>query len=291
MFVAHTAFGTRPSEARRRIGRCLLALPVFLTLAATAARCETGGDGLLPANWGREQRYHATLLGAAAGVTALGVANWGYGSRAPYLHSEGWFGAGTAHGGADKAGHFYTSYLLANALPPLYRSWGFDDAGAARRGWLTSVGVMSYMEVGDAFSHFGFSYEDFVMNLLGASSGYCLDRSEYWNQRLAVRLDYLPRLGQSRFPTDYEHSGYLVALRLDSVLGEQPKIWRFLDLEVGYLARGYEQGGERQRQWFVGVGLNFEAVAQWLGWHKTARVLHYWQPVSIEQSHHHWLNQ
>ncbi len=70
-------------------------------------------------------------------------------------------------GGADKLGHFYSSYLVSHGFSYLCTVWGFSREQASKYGSWSSFGLMSFMEIGDAFSHYGFSYEDFFMNFTG----------------------------------------------------------------------------------------------------------------------------
>lgn len=155
----------------RRRGQPLLAL--LLALLSCVASAQGSNDDAQRAVYREAQRkYHRLLLGATLGITTWGVINWDYGARTPNSTSEGWFEYDTDSGGADKAGHFYTSYVMATALPDLYRDWGVSDAEASRRGLYSSLIINGVMEIGDSFSEYGFSWEDMVANGVGALAGY-----------------------------------------------------------------------------------------------------------------------
>lgn len=140
--------------------------------------------------WSKEEKYNMSLAGAMVFVTGWGISNWDYGERSPHAQREGWFGENANEGGADKVGHLHFSYTLGSALSPLYRYWGFSADEASRRACLSSMVIMEYMEIGDSFSNYGFSYEDFIMSLLGANAAYYLDHHSYWDERFAIRVEY-----------------------------------------------------------------------------------------------------
>lgn len=236
----------------------------------------------------KDRRYHLLLLGSTAAITVWGVLNWDYGSRTPHTGSEGWFGLDTKHGGADKVGHFYSSYVLANALPTLYRSWGFSDHQAAVRGLWSSLLINGYMEVGDSFSDYGFSGEDLTANAAGSLAGYWLDRHPWWDERVTLKVEYLPSPDRPDFFTDYEHMKFLAAMRLDTFTGTEHSRLRFLELQAGYFTRGFDDADDPPRRyWFVGLGLNFTALARALGWHRTGAALRYWQPPDSSPRYEH----
>lgn len=269
---AHTSY------SGRRCGQTSLAL--LLVLLSCVATAESIDDDTQRAVYREAQRkYHRLLLGATLGITTWGVINWDYGDRTPNSTSEGWFEYDTDSGGADKAGHFYSSYVIANALPSLYRNWGFSDAEASRRGLYSSLIINGVMEIGDSFSEYGFSWEDMVANSAGALAGYWLDRHPWWDGRLTLRVEYLPRFDRFDILTDYDNMKYLAALRLDTLFGQRQPVWRYLDVQLGYYTRGYEEPLDIPRRYgYVGLGINLSAVVERFGWHRTSSVLRYWQP-------------
>lgn len=258
--------------------QALLLLVLWLLCCPVAAQ-DIDGDEPPVAYPDAERKYHRLLLGATLGITAWGVVNWDYGDRTPNSTSEGWFEYDTDSGGADKAGHFYTSYVMANALPSLYRDWGFSHDQASRRGLYSSLIINGVMEIGDSFSEYGFSWEDMVANSAGALAGYWLDRHPWWDERLTFRVEYLPRFDRFDILTDYENMKYLAALRLDTLFGQRQPVWRYLDVQVGYYTRGYEEPLDVPvRYGYVGLGINLSAVAERFGWRRSASFLRYWQP-------------
>lgn len=253
---------------------------LLLTLLLSAAKA---------AEWSTDDRITATRLGGAAFITAWGLAKWDYGDQTLHLQRERWFQKDTREGGADKAGHFYTSHVLTHALGGLYEHWGLARDRAAREAALTSLLITTYMEVGDGFSRYGIAPEDLVMNLAGTWLGYQLYRDETWGRRLDLRLEYRFNGKTGDVLTDYEHARYLVALKFDGFAALADTPLRFFEVQAGYYARGYGDASPDRRVGYLGLGLNFSHLAEQFGWRRTATVLHYYQPpdttARLEQEH------
>lgn len=215
---------------------------------------------------------------AGAGVIAAwGLVNWDYGERSLHGANEDWFGAGTPEGGADKAGHLYTSYLMTRAFTGLYRHWGAGETQAAREAVFSSLLLTGFMELGDGFSPYGASHEDMVMNIAGSLLGHQLATHEDWARRVDMRMEYLP--GHASDPlTDYSNARYLMVLKLNGFTSLADSPLRWLELHAGYYARGYDSGQERdQRFTYVGLGLNLSLLLRRQGWSRTATTLQYYQ--------------
>ena len=181
-----------------------------LALSAPAAALDLGLPPLT-----KEQKVKAVNVGGMAFITAWGVAKWDYFKRSPNAQAEGWFGRGTDEGGADKFGHLWSAYAMADGLAGVYEGWGFDEDAAAFNGALSSFAIMGYMELGDSFSRYGFSYEDMVMTTVGSLASWYLYKYPSLAEKLDLRWEYAPAFDEPDFFTDYEHSKYLVALELD----------------------------------------------------------------------------
>lgn len=232
-----------------------------------------------PGDWNREQKLVAANLAGGLFIIGWGVVNWDYFQNTPQAHSEGWFGAGTKEGGADKLGHFYSNYVLTHGLSCLYERWGYPRDEAALYGALSGFGLTGLMEAGDSFSSYGFSYEDMVMNTLGSAAGYLLWTRPDLQRLIDIRLEITPRFDQADVFTDYEHLKYLVALKFDGIEALRKGPLRYLDLQLGYYARNYSQSdpASRERNLYVGVGLNLSRVFGDMKLRRTARVFNYVQ--------------
>lgn len=223
------------------------------------------------------QRVSLTRWAGMGVITAWGLANWDYGERDLHATAEGWFGADTSEGGADKIGHLYTSYLMTRAFDGLYRHWGVAAPVAARDAMISSLLLTGFIELGDGFSPYGMSWEDMTMNVAGGLIGYQLATHEDWQRRLDLRMEYTPS-GSPDPLTDYQHARYLLAVKLNGFAALQHSPLQWLELHAGYYARGYDDPDAQDRRVsYIGVGINFPALLERAGWRRSARVLQYYQ--------------
>jgi hypothetical protein len=222
--------------------------------------------------------HRSRALGAGA-IVAWGFLQWDYGERPFHVESEGWFGPRTPEGGADKLGHFYTAQVLSRVTAALYRGWGLEPERAAREGALTSIVVTTVMEVGDGFSPYGVSGEDLVMNLAGALAGQALARRPDWRERVDIRVEYRFNADARDISTDYENARYLVALKPAGFAALAHGPLRWLELQAGYYARGYDDPVAPDRRTpYVGLGLNLPLIARSAGLDRFATFLQFYQP-------------
>lgn len=257
-------------KASRAVKAILMVLFVFFILfPCTAAALEMDkGDKLFAAN-----------IGGVLFITGWGIANWDYGQESPKASREGWFGQETSTGGADKLGHFYTTYVLSHGMTHLCDSWGYSEADSALYGSLSAFGLMGFMEFGDSFSNFGFSHEDFLMNTAGASLGYLTKRVPRISELLDFRLEYTPAFDEPDLLTDYENMKFLVALKFDGFQRLRTGAWQYLELHLGYYTRGYddEDGSDPRRYLYGGIGVNLSRIFYENDFPKTSSILHYIQ--------------
>lgn len=217
-----------------------------------------------------EQKVFWLNTAAMGTIVTWGLINWDYGQRRPAARSEEWFGRATKSGGADKLGHLYSGYLISHLFSSAYRAWDYPAETASRMGALSSLGLTTLMEVGDSFSPFGFSYEDMVMNTLGAGLGYAFDHYPELQRKVDLRLEYHPSLSgefKGDLVTDYEHHKYLVAITAAGFDAIDNPILQALELHFGYYSRGYDQVSadlpdQRRRTLYAGIGLNVGRLLQ-----------------------------
>jgi hypothetical protein len=201
---------------------------------------------------------------AVGGILTYGTLKWRYWEKTPHYQSEGWFGRNTKHGGADKTGHMYTAYVFSRAASRIFESWGYENDDSATLGTISSLLVTSAMEVGDSFSSFGFSPEDFYSNIIGASLGYLLVKYPKAGEFVDYRVEYSPSSrSKSDITTDYQHLKYLLAFRFAGFDELKSSPFRYVDLLAGYYAR-YPQNQPRsagkERHLFIGVGLDLSEM-------------------------------
>ena len=225
----------------------------------------------------KDKIFNVNLTGIGV-VTAWGISQWDYFERASHAQPEGWFRDDTDEGGADKLGHLYTSYITSHGLSYLYESWCFSKQDAAFYGALSSFAIYSYMEFGDSFSDFGFSYEDFIMNALGSVAGFYLYKNPQLARKIDLRWEYGLHTNDQDFTTDYENSKFLLALKLNGFDSMRQSFLKYLELHIGYYTRGFDDPtDDNQRNIYWGVGINLTDLFRRNGHRKTAAFLNYFQ--------------
>ena len=217
-------------------------------------------------------RGQKTVLLNAGSMTAIliyGVTQWDYGKDVFHFENEGWFGRSTKYGGADKLGHFWSSYAMSHLYSYVYRKWGYTDKEANLYGALSSLGANVFMEVADGFSSQGFSYEDMIMNIAGTGVAYIWGRSPSLARKIDFRMEYTPKFDSHDFgfSTNYERQKSLIALKADGFDFISNPYLQYLEFHVGYYARHYEnykEGGpdDRRRYVYLGLGFNVSKLAQ-----------------------------
>lgn len=211
----------------------------------------------------------AVIGGVAFAVGVYGRKHWwsddmtsSFGTR-----NEGWFGQGTYAGGSDKLGHAFSTYAGTRVLARLFEGLGNPPERSLRLAGWTSLGVFTGVEVMDGFSsRWRFSYEDMVANAAGVAFALLSEKYPSIDALLDFRLLYRrsedDRLRGKTSPSgDYTGQTYLLAFKADGVprLRNVPLV-RYLELLVGYGARGYEIQRDPHRLVYCGVGINLSRV-------------------------------
>ena len=213
-----------------------------------------------------------TLLlnaGSMAAILIYGLAQWDYGEDGFHFETERWFQRDTKYGGADKLGHFWSSYAVSHLFSYVYRKWGHTEKEANLYGALSNLGVQTFMEVADGFSSQGFSYEDLIMNVVGTGVAYAWGKAPYLSRKIDFRMEYKPEFSSRDFgfSTNYGRQRFLIALKADGFDFIKNPYLRYLEFHVGYYARGYkdyDEGGpdDRRRKIYVGLGFNVSRLVQ-----------------------------
>jgi hypothetical protein len=217
----------------------------------------------------RGQKTLLLNVGGMATIVAYGAWQWGYGKETFQFKNEGWFQRDTKYGGADKLGHFWSSYALSHLYSYFYRKWGYTDSEANLYGALSNLGFQTFMEVADGFSSQGFSYQDLVMNIVGSGVGYIWGKYPSVARKIDFRIEYMPYFDHRdyAFSTKYDRQTFLIAVKADGFDAIKNPYLQYLEFHMGYKARGYkdyEVGApdDRRRSIYVGLDLNVSKLLQ-----------------------------
>jgi hypothetical protein len=250
----------------------------LLNLASAPARAEAGKADQGAASrvpvadrWydDVQVRTRIFLTGSVLAVGTYGALKWwDDGFTGFRRQSEGWFGARTEKGGADKLGHAFGTYTGARAGAEALELLGNSREDAVRLASAASLAVYMGIEVLDGFSRqYRFSAEDMAANVLGAGLAYVLLNNPRADALIDFRLLYRQspeaRVEGNWAPfADYNGQKYLLAFKAAAVpaLDANPAL-RYLELAVGYGVRGYDPPAAlRSRHVYAGVALNLSRV-------------------------------
>jgi hypothetical protein len=201
-------------------------------------------------------------------VTYAGLKAWGWGTRSFTVGNEGWFGMDTPHGGADKVGHLYNTYVLSEAFYLRLSDYYGKRRVVSVYPALLGLTIMTYIEVADGFSvDHGFSPEDFIMDAAGAAFSSIRNALPEVGYVFDLRFEYLPsRSVRGLHPfKDYSGQKFLGVLKLAGLGPLYDTPLRYVELLVGYSARGFKNldaGHYTQKtsEVFCGVGLSVQQL-------------------------------
>lgn len=237
----------------------------------------------------KETKMLYTNLTAAALIGVWGLIEWDYGSEGWIEADEGWFEKDSKYGGADKVGHFWSTYAFSDALTGLYKSWGYSSDRANIYAALSAWTVQMAMEIGDGTSGSqGFSYEDVLANSLGALTSVVMEQFPELDRKIDFRVEYVFENDVNGIFDDYSNHYYSMVLKFSGFDAFEDNFLQYLEVHGGYYSRGYgEPDEEDSRSFYGGVSINFSRILQQNGWEKTGKTLEYLQlPYTVLKASH-----
>jgi len=235
--------------------------PRMLAAAPSAITVDTQSKAVdAPPNL--QLRNTLIIVTGTALVAAYGLHNWwqaGFGGGFDTTN-EGWFGAGTGYGGADKLGHVYSNYAGVRLLTPLFESAGNSREASTSLAVWSTLGIYTTVEVLDGYSRrWKFSPQDAIANAAGALLGVVLETHPELDAIFDFRVDYRRSLRSPDFDPfgDYSAQKYLLVVKADGFAPlRESRSLRYFEVALGYGTRGYGTGGEHYRDVYVGLSLN-----------------------------------
>ncbi len=227
----------------------------------------------------KEKKLFYTTATAATLVGIWGLGQWDYGSASWKTKSEGWFEEDSKYGGADKLGHFWSTYTLSDGLTGLYKYYGYESKTANLYAVFSAWTLQAVMEIFDGTSESqGFSSEDMVMNTLGALTSMLMDRYPELDRKIDFRVEYVLEVEPDGLFDDYSNQFYSMVLKLDGFDSIENTFLKYLEVHGGYYSRGYDSTEvEKNRSLYAGISFNFSRLLNQNGWQKTGKVLEYLQ--------------
>jgi hypothetical protein len=216
----------------------------------------------------------AVLGGVMQGIGAPLQYGW-----VPYnTTDEGWFGRDTYTGGADKASHFIISSGVSRLLYEAYTHLGHSPEQSFNLAIATAFTSGLMVEVMDAFSVYGFSFQDLTADALGVTAGALINRHNLQDM-LGLRIGLsetpipasaigasVPTLGRS-----YNDEIYAADLKLAGLIKRmngEPGFARFFLTSFVFFTKGFGYDPPlptRYQEIGFEVGLNFREILRCLG--------------------------
>jgi hypothetical protein len=210
----------------------------------------------------------ASLIGASGVGIVARVAWYDHGTRHFHFIDEGWFGAGTYAGGADKLGHIYSAYISTLIMDSVYRKIGVEPTTATYLAMGFTFLVWNGFEfLGDGFSQYGTSIGDAASNVIGIFVAGMVSIFPQLDRMIGMRVAYVPThdfLAGDHTPlkliNDYSGMEYFFDLKLKGVLEAfdiDPRFARYFMTGVVYETWKYSPVLDRaQTRRAVGVHLS-----------------------------------
>ena len=192
----------------------------------------------------------------------MGIDQWGWGETGFHVRREGWFGKSTDYGGIDKLGHAWSAHAMSDYINWRLQSLGFNRHESAITAAVISGVAFLVVEIGDGFSHYGASYEDFVASAAGIGFLYLRNTVPGLGEKVDFRMQYIPTgHGDLLGLGDYSGKKFLLAWKFAGIEAFKDGPLRYLEIHTGYYTRGYSDwehaaGIPRTRSPYVGIGLN-----------------------------------
>jgi len=187
----------------------------------------------------------------------------------------------------DKVGHATTAYTLSNYGYWLLRWSNVPENKSIGYGALMGFGAMTVIEILDGFSSdYGASWGDMAANTIG--TGLFAGQQLLWHeQRFRLKFSYHPteyaqyapeKLGENqlqRIIKDYNGHTYWLSANIHSFLREESKFPSWINVAVGYGAKGmlgetsnaeFDQNGnelphfDRVRQYYVSMDIDWTCI-------------------------------
>ncbi len=168
-----------------------------------------------------------------------------------HFRDEGAFGSSTYAGGADKLGHFYSTYVFTRMYSDILEWGGFSRAVSMVGASVLTAAFFTGVEVKDGYApQYGFSVTDLAANLAGQVTALGFMLVPELDEAVSVKVMYFPSADYARSPSlnimeDYSGQTYLLAFHLAvlpgvaNAKGSVLRSLRYVDVSLGYATRGY----------------------------------------------------
>lgn len=230
----------------------------------------------------RDSLRYIYSLGFPGLTFAYAFSSWGWAKRDYWKWShEGFFEHNTHYGGFDKIGHLFTHY---SAMRLSCSVFNYTEKGSNLRflyGAVLTLLMGLSIEIGDAYSGYGFAYHDIIFDSAGILIGGLLEAFPRVDAFISLSLEYWPSAFFRKHPNKIllmpDDFGGMVVMANIKLAGfrevgiDIPNFMRYIMIDVGYGVKGYTSY-DRRAAWdnyqyprksqnlYVGISINFVEV-------------------------------
>ena len=203
---------------------------------------------------------------AAAFTYTYGIQNnmWWKGRKSDFHFNwkEDW----NASLGADKVGHLFFGYTVANIYDHAFQTVGYSKNKSVLYSGILAFTYQTFLEIRDGFSsEYGFSWGDFSANLIGST--FPILQQEYPTlQNFNFKISYR---ASSRFKNnshiyimdDYESTFHWLSIDFDKLLPSSVDniIPDFINVAIGHSVGGLSTNKEHHK-FYIGLDWDLEAL-------------------------------
>ena len=232
----------------------------------------------------REALRYTYSFGFPALTFTYAFSSWGWAKRDYWKWShEGWFGHTTHYGGFDKIGHMFTHY---SAMRLSCSVFNYTERGSSIQflyGALLTFLMGLSIEIGDAYSGYGFSYHDLIFDSTGILIGGLLEAFPKVDAFISLSLEYWPSAFFRKHPDKIllmpDDFGGMIVMANIKLAGFRevgvniPNFMRYIMIDIGYGVKGYTSY-DRRAAWdnyrwpmrsqnlYVGISINFMEIVK-----------------------------
>ena len=232
----------------------------------------------------RPEKLFTTATTVWTAATVAGGVLQGLGAPLQYgwvpwnVTDEGWFGRDTYVGGSDKVSHFVISSGVSRMLYETYTTLGHSENQSFTLAVATAFMSGTMVEIMDAFSVYGFSFQDLTVDALGAAAGALIHR-HHLQDLLGLRLGLVETeipasaIGSSveTLGRSYNDEIYAADLKLGGLIRRMngnPGFARFFLTSFVFFTKGFGYDPPlptRYQEIGFEVGLNFTEILRAFG--------------------------
>lgn len=171
---------------------------------------------------------------------------------------------------ADKFGHLFASYGLADIYKEVFEWSGFTTENSLIYGGCVSLFYQAYVEINDGFSggepYLGFSWGDIAADITGAALPYLLyEAGIYEDAGLKVSFQKAPDFSKEKANSvlnDYASTYHWLSVNTNALI---PEAWEngildYINVALGHSVKGIDRHGSGNHELYLSLDWNLRKI-------------------------------